>query len=184
MDYGGGMPQTGTTQTYSYTPNESDAEVRAWITLLDNTSTVEAIEHYLNGEEAYIDPATKRWTYRRVRTPLVNKEGINKILYILTPYLSPIFSLSNYKIDEISARCLELAMNLTWNLAIMQDRYDINPNDLSLVKNMVVNCTEANLRKAKDGNLVQIFSKTQSTREVISSGDRSGFFGKVLNKFG
>ena len=178
------MPQTGITQTYAYTPQEGEAETRAWITLLDNTNTIEAIEHYLNGEEAKINPVTKRWEYRQVRTPLVNKEGINKLLYILTPYLSPIFSLSNYKIDEISARCLELSKDLTWNLAVMQEIYDINPNDLSLVKNMIINAVDANLRKAKDGNLVNIFSKTQSTREVISGGDKGSLFGKVLNKFG
>ena len=78
-------PQTGATQTYAYTPQGDEAETRAWITLLDNTNTIEAIEHYLNGEEARINPTTKRWEYVKVRTALVNKEGINKLLYILTP---------------------------------------------------------------------------------------------------
>ena len=180
-DYGG--PQSGSAQTYAYTAQETDSDVRAWITLLDNSVTIESIEHYLNGEELRLNINTKKWEYKIVRTPLINKEGINKILYIITPYLSPIISLSNFRLEEINARCLEISLNLTWNLAINQEKYKVDPNDLSLIKNMVVNTIEANYRKAKDGNLVNIFSKTQHTREVISQGDKGSVWGKVLNKF-
>ena len=180
-DYSQQQPQypQGSYESIATTGREDMAQ---WDKLLDHEAILITLEHQLKNEFATTDK-DNNVVWEQKGKPLVNDIGINSLLYLLRPYISSIITLSNYKDYEILDRAREMALNLTFLLMEKQEEFGIDEANLSCIKNLCVNCVESSYRKALNGNLAKIFSRTSSTREVISEQSQNKM-GKFLGRLG
>ena len=107
-------------------------------------------------QEYILERKGKRWC---------NDIGATGIISIIRPYLSKDFILSNFDETHIMRIMKASSINIIQNLAYWHEVWEINPSDLSIIKDMIINKIEANLRRAEGMKTFEGFTNTYQARE-------------------
>jgi hypothetical protein len=88
------------------------------------------------------------WVKKQLGKVYCNEEGASAIASMLYMYLNKNVTLSNFSEKRINAIMLELADSIVSFLAYFQPKFEIDPGDLTIIKNVVCDMIEANLWRA------------------------------------
>jgi len=143
---------------------------------LDPDDIVQRVEHSLRGE-IYKD---NEW--QRLGKPLANEEGIAGLLTIVGTSVNKVISLTKFQDDEIENIMEHIDDTLIDLLATKYDEWEIDPDFLSYIRELIINFIHASYKQAVGGWTSEQLSQVMTTTERIGlaeapSAKRRGVFG-------
>lgn len=137
---------------------------------LDPKKVKDEIKMNLKGYE--YDTQNEKWI--KEREPLMNEDGINKYMTILSSVINSLLTFSNYKPDEINTYVDYVCSNTIPVIYINYKEYGIkHKSDLNLIETQLFNLTMAAFKKAMgagDRNLIRgTVTESMATRMGYSS---------------
>lgn len=135
----------------------------------DPKKIVEDIKLRLKGLERQLDGSLKR-----VSAPMMNKEGIDKISYLLTSMINQNIIFSNLESKQINSILMGFSDNLVDNLALNWKIYGIQyKTDLDSINDTVLTNINAALKRSERQNEKNWLSKV--SMETINRGSSNNF---------
>jgi|TARA_R100000093_G_scaffold18881_1_gene11019 hypothetical protein len=143
--------------------------------LLSNDDLLVSIECFLRGRR--VDP----FTGKEVKTdPLMNEEGINRVMQVLTLHCDKMFQLSSIQEIEVRALTLDIVQELNKVLHINAEEYELNEHEIPMIVKNIGHSIYMTLKKSQDGNFQGFLRSNFKTIEHTTP-QSSGFsFGKLF----
>jgi len=151
--------------------------------MLKPVDILEEIEHKLRNERWQIKNSRGAWSRDPNSKPLVNDDGINNILSLISPMTSRSIILSYYEKGEIEIRLVKMLDDLCDSLKVNYKRWEIDKNNLSTIVNIIWMLVEASMKRALYGGERDFLGKTTERRETIGQQDKTkgGWIGKIFS---
>jgi len=130
---------------------------------LESEDILERTYYWLQGLEL-VQNEKGEWEYQRLSKRYCNKEGASAIISMLSMYLNKTITLSNFSEKRINAIMLELGNSFISFLAYWQPKYEIDPGDLNVIKNTILDMIEANFWRAYD---METFKGQQASHHSV-----------------
>jgi len=151
---------------------DTDPTVHKW--LFNPKEVLSEVEKYLRGQ--VYDPKTKSW--KQVRHALLNEDGIQTILLLLSPYASKVFSMSHLTEERIKQMVYEFNNDMIILIGTdLDNSFELDQKHRSLIIRLIGDMVYATLRKALEGLSLGIIRDTTEAREVINPRQGGGLFG-------
>lgn len=151
--------------------------------MLKPVDILEEIEHKLRNERWTIKGGRGSWFRGENNKALVNEDGINNILSLVSPLTSRSIILSYYEKGEIEIRLIKMLDDLCDSLKVNYKRWEIDKNNLSTIVNIIWMLVEASMKRALYGGERDFLGKTTERRETIGAMDKNkgGWIGKIFS---
>ena len=152
----------------------ADPSIHKW--LFNPKDIILEVEKFMKGE--IYDRRTHTWVQKR--KPLMNEDGINSILLLVSPYASKVFSMSHFSDARIKKMSYEFGCDLIILIGTdLENDFDFDEKQMSVVVRLITNIVYSTLRKAIEGLSLGILRDTTQSREVY--GKESG--GGIMSIF-
>ncbi len=140
---------------------------------------IERIEHMLRGE--FFNGITNKFE-KQHEDPLVNEEGIFRIMSIIRSHIHKHLHLTNFSEEDVRRLAYEVCMALIDLLAINQEVFGIKKSDLTIIKTNIDHMVYTALRRAyQQGERRAIFGSTnRNIGETISSNQMMNSFEQMV----
>lgn len=161
-------------------PLGADSNFAQWI--LDPTERLNYLEHRLCNERFNFELG--KWVSKG--NALMNQEGINDFLNIVSEFFDRNTTLSNLTSDKIGQICTELNLALNDLVALNWKRYELEKGKFDLVITITMYPIYMAMKRAEGSGTLDALTKTYQTREVISPGQeqkKGGMF-NIFNRSG
>jgi len=166
----------GSKEIYSQGVGAGGIDVTQIKHILSNEDLLISIESFLRGRR--IDP----FSGEEVKTdPLMNEEGINRVMQVLTLHCDKMFQLSNIEEIEVRALTLDIVRELNILLHINSEEYVMNEHDIPMVVKNIGHSVYMTLKKSQDGNFQGFLRSNFKTIEHTSPKSSGFSFGKLFN---
>lgn len=151
--------------------------------MLKPVDVLEEIEHKLRNEKWTIRGGRGVWHKPEGTRALVNEEGINNILTLVSPLTSRAVILSYYESGEIEVRLKKILYDLCDLLRANYRKWEIQKNNLSTITNIIWMLIEASMKRALYGGEKDFLGKTTERRELIGEKgkEKGGWIGKIFS---
>lgn len=151
--------------------------------ILDLSNTLlNQLEHDLRGE--VIDLETAEW--KQVKKPVMNKEGVDKLMSLLKIPLNPINSLSVYDDELINKKCRLFHLHISYLIKAHFMEWGIDIKDRSFIIHNIAGLYQSILLMSKNGKYLNSLSNTLQTKEIFRTGQEQhspGVFSGFRRRF-
>jgi len=144
-------------------PLGADSNFAQW--MLDATERIAYLEHRLKNER--YDFEASKWISKG--TPLMNDEGINDFINIVSEFFDRNTTLSNLTSDKIGQICTELNLALNDLVALNWKIYKLDKGKFDLVIYITIYPIYMAMKRAEEHGTLDALTKTYQTREVIGN---------------
>lgn len=161
-----GIMQEQNTEQVKYVLNSDDVE--------------QQIEIYLRGLK--YDRAQGRYLKDESHQPLLNDAGVSYVLNFMKPYLSRIYSLSDFEPEEITGMTKMVAEQLSLGLLANKRSFRMTSTNVEIITLWVTNAVFSTLKKARHGNMRTFLKDTSKYVETRKLEADKGFI-KSMSPF-
>jgi len=163
-------PQQDSTESWSRAyMDQAQPDLIRW--QLDPAEIIEEMEHKLKGE--VWDAKTQKFVRRAGRDPLMNEDGINVILSLISPVISKVVILSNLKEEDIDAMMLDFSKNLICLFASEYHKFGIKKQYIPSIKTFICMIVQATLNRALNEGERKFLGRTERVSQVFTDRERS-----------
>ena len=150
--------------------------------MLDADDLLREIELFIKGyyKAPIYDEATKTTKYELIQVgkPKANEEGVQSIMFWLRSKINPLISMGNISTEQYSDYLERARVNLSRNLMVHRNDYDISLGDYTEIIDNCMECFEAfftsSIRAGHRGAFTR--NTTVESKEVIEQ-DKKKMFG-------
>jgi len=162
---------------------EQQKDLVRWQQDLDDT--IEMLKHDLMHEIL----TEEGWCVETINgvpvKPMINYEGVYRIITLVKRYLSRNFMMSNYDDDTIFRVLRRLNEDLVVNIGTKYKIYDVDQADMSLIVKMVMDSVEATLNRALNNgernHLNTINKRIEAHTDSQNPQQQKGLLGGLMN---
>jgi hypothetical protein len=108
--------------------------------------------------------------------PMMSSTGIEETMATINAFVTVIQGLTWLDEDRILKLCLDLSVKLDIFYYINMEKFDLEPERASIVKRIVMNMVETNMRKSIAGNSMKLIGQTEKIVETrVEEGKKHKF---------
>ena len=144
-----------------YNEEKSEQLIR-WT--LETYDTLKVIEHALRGE----DWSESQGMWVKKTKPLMNDEGIAKMMQILKIIDNKDNLLGNLESKQINEICLDICEDVVSQIRTKHAQYAIDPKDWTLIVNMISQKVEIFLSRPMDGKERERLTPQLKSHEIVT----------------
>jgi len=95
--------------------------------------------------------------------PFMNELGVQETMALVQAFVHKISAITNYDDDRIYDTCLKIALYLDDFYYVNMEKFELSIEKYGLVKSIVMQNLEANLRKSLDHRSMDVLGQTEKT---------------------